>query len=154
MDSIDRIILQRLAANGRLPWSELGKEVGLTAPSVAERVQKLERSGVITGYAALLSPEGLGLDLTAFIAVTVERPELCAPFLAAVHEMDEVLECHHVAGDDSYLLKVRTPSTRSLERLISDGLKRLPGVTRTRTTIVLSTAKEAVNPALPGPEKP
>lgn len=154
MDAIDHRILERLTVNGRISWAELGKEVGLTAPSVADRVQKLERAGVITGYTALLSAEALGQELAAFVAVTVERPELCPPFLEAVREMAEVLECHHVAGEDSYLLKVRTRSTRSLERLISDGLKRLPGVVRTRTTIVLSTSKEAVNPALPSPEQP
>jgi Lrp/AsnC family leucine-responsive transcriptional regulator len=154
MDAIDRAILEKVSTNGRISWAELGNAVGLTGPAVAERIHKLERIGVIKGYAALLSPEALGQDLTAFVAVTVERPELCAPFLAAVQEIDEVLECHHVAGEDSYWLKVRTHGTRGLEALVSEKLKRLPGVVRTRTTIVLSTAKESINPALPPLEKP
>lgn len=149
MDAIDRMLLERVAANGRISWAELGHAVGLTGPAVADRIHKLERAGVIRGYTALLSAEALGQDLTAFVGVTVERSEDCPTFLAAVQEMDEVLECHHVAGEDSYWLKVRTRGTGGLERLITDGLKRLPGVVRTRTTIVLSTTKEAVNPALP-----
>ncbi|MFZ5815913.1 MAG: Lrp/AsnC family transcriptional regulator [Bacillota bacterium] len=149
MDAIDRMILERLTANGRITWAELGSAVGLTGPAVGERVRKLEQAGVITGYTALLSAEALGRDLTAFVAVTVDRPEHCAPFLAAVRGLDEVLECHHVAGEDSYLLKVRTCGTRGLERLLSDVLKRLPGVVRTRSTIVLSTAKERTHPPLP-----
>jgi Lrp/AsnC family leucine-responsive transcriptional regulator len=153
MDAIDQMILARLTANGRISWAELGNAVGLTGPAVAERIHKLERAGVIRGYAALLSPEVLGLNLTAFVAVTVERPELCDPFLEAIQGIDEVQECHHVAGEDSYWLKVRTRGTRGLEELISR-LKRLPGVVRTRSTIVLSTAKEMVNPALPSLEKP
>lgn len=148
MDAIDHIILERLTANGRISWAELGNAVGLTGPAVAERIHKLERAGVIKGYTALLSPEVLGQDLTAFVAVSVDRPDLCDPFLEAVQAIPEVHECHHVAGEDSYWLKVRTQGTRGLEEMIT-GLKRLPGVGRIRTTIVLSTAKESVNPALP-----
>lgn len=153
MDAIDRAILERLTANGRISWTELGNTVGLTSPAVAERIHKLERAGIIQGYTALLSAEALGQDLTAFVGITVDQPELCAPFLEAVQTMDEVLECHHVAGDDSYLLKVRTGGTRGLEALITERLKRLPGVSRTRTTIVLSTAKERVNPPLPSGDR-
>ncbi|HEY3369148.1 MAG TPA: Lrp/AsnC family transcriptional regulator [Symbiobacteriaceae bacterium] len=153
MDATDLVILARLAKDGRASWAELGAAVGLTGPAVAERVRKLEQAGVIAGYAARIAPEAVGADLTAFVAVTVERPEHCAGFLAAIREMPEVLECHHVAGEDSYWLKVRTAGTRGLERLISDGLKRLEGVARTRTTIVLSTAKETDVPPLPGGDR-
>ncbi len=154
MDAIDLTLLERLKANGRISWAELGHAVGLTGVAVAERIHKLERAGVIQGYTILLSPEALGQELTAFIAVTVERPEQCEPFLAAIQTIDQVLECHHMAGEDSYLLKVRTGGTRDLEALITEQLKRLPGVVRTRTTIALSTAKESVHPALPEVEKP
>lgn len=154
MDAIDRILVERLKADGRIAWTELGQAVGISGVAVAERIHKLERGGIIQGFTVLLSPEALGKELTAFIAVTVESPEACAPFLEAVQRMDQVLECHHVAGEDSYLLKVRTGGTRELEGLISGGLKRLPGVSKTRTTIVLSTAKESVHPPLPAVEEP
>lgn len=146
MDAVDRVILERLMRNGRISWVELGGAVGLTGPAVADRIHKLERAGVIKGYTGLVSHEALGQVLTAFIAVSVE-PEGGEEFLAVVQEMAAVQECHHVTGDDSYLLKVRTSGMGELERLIIDRLKRIPGVTRTRTTIVLSTAKEQVNPA-------
>lgn len=147
MDAIDRAILERLMKNGRISWVELGGAVGLTGPAVADRIHKLERAGVIKGYAGLISHQALGQELTAYIAVSVE-PEGCEEFLAVIQELGAVQECHHVTGDDSYLLKVRTSGTSELERLIIDRLKRIPAVTRTRTTVVLSTAKELVNPAL------
>ena len=87
------------------------------------------------------------LDITAFIAVTLERPEHRDPFLQRILELPEVQECHHIAGDDDYLLKVRCRSTRNLEQIISEKIKSLQGIVRTRTTIVLSTAKET--PGLP-----
>jgi len=146
---MDHAILTQLTNEGRLPWAELGTRVGLTGPAVAERVRKLEQAGVITGYTALVDPTSVGADLTAFIAVTVEPPDYCASFLAAVATLPDVQECHHIAGEDSYLLKVRTAGTRGLERLITEGLKRIPGVLRSKSTIVLSTAKETPVPPMP-----
>lgn len=145
-------IVRALAANGRLSWADLGAAVGVGRQTVAERVAKLEQAGVITGYTTLVDPEAVGADLTAFVGVTIERPEQCEPFLAAIAAMPQVQECHHVTGDDNYLLKVRTRGTRGLEYLITDGLKRIDGVVRTRTTIVLSTAKETALPPLPPTE--
>lgn len=136
--------------NGRISWVQLGVELGLSRQTVAERVQRLEETGVIRGYAALVSADAVGADLTAFIGVVVERPEHGKPFLEAVAQLPEVMECHHVAGEDSYLLKVRAAGTRGLERLISEQLKRIPGVARTRTTVVLSTSKETPCPPLTG----
>lgn len=148
LDDVDLLIIKALSRKGRLSWADLAATVGISRQTAAERVQKLEQAGVITGYTALVSPEAVGADLTAFVGVVVERPEQCAPFLQAVALLDEVQECHHVAGDDSYLLKVRTRGTRGLERLISDMLKQIPGVVKTRSTIVLSTAKERATPPL------
>jgi Lrp/AsnC family transcriptional regulator, leucine-responsive regulatory protein len=149
LDDTDLLILRALADDARLSWADVAAAVGVTRQTVAERVQRLEQAGVIRGFAALIDPEAVGADLTSFVGVTVERPEHCAGFLAAVHALPEVQECHHVAGEDNYLLKVRTRGTRGLERLITMQLKAIPGVTRTRTTIVLSTAKETVVPPLP-----
>lgn len=143
MDSLDHAALTRLMIDGRVSWADLGQELGLAATSAAERVRRLEREGVITGYAALLDPVAVGADLTAFVAVSLAGTDARESFLQAASGLDEVAEIHHVAGEDDYLLKVRCPGTRGLERLVSDGLKSLPGVLRTRTTVVLSTVKES-----------
>lgn len=146
LDEIDRLILGCLTENARLSWAEIAANAGITRQTVAERVARLEQASVIKGFVALVDPEAVGADLTAFVGVTIERPEQCEGFLKAIAAMPNVQECHHVAGDDNYLLKVRTRGTRGLERLISEELKRIPGVVRTRTTIVLSTAKETPVP--------
>ena len=124
----------------------------MTGPAAADRVRKLEESGVIVGYAALVDPETVGALLTAFVAVTLERPEHRKAFLKRVAKLAEVQECHHVAGDDDYLLKIRCRGPRDLDRVISEELKSVPGVARTRTTIALSTAKET--PIVPLPTEP
>lgn len=149
MDSLDWKALRYLMTHGRVTWADLASVLGLSAPATADRVRSLENMGVIKGYAALINPDAVACGLTAFIAITLERPEHRAPFLAWVREQPEVQECHHVAGDDDYLLKVRCRDTRRLDNLIGDQLKALPGIRRTRTTIVLSTAKET--PELPLP---
>lgn len=134
-------------AQGRITWSELAGILELSAPATAERVRRLEERKIIKGYTALIDPEAVGCELTAFIAVTLERPEHRVAFLQRVQELAEIQECHHVTGEDDYLLKVRCRNTRGLEQLVSENLKGLPGILRTRTTIVLSTTKET--PVLP-----
>ncbi len=141
-------ILHILVENGRASQAELASRLGLSRQTISDRMERLREKGVLLGFVPLISPEKVGAGLTAFIGVTVERPDQCRPFLDAVQSMDEILECHHVAGDDSYLLKVRTSGTSALERLITERLKGMPGVVRTRTTVVLSTAKETPVPAL------
>ncbi|NER85068.1 MAG: Lrp/AsnC family transcriptional regulator, partial [Leptolyngbya sp. SIO1D8] len=130
--------------------SELAAHLGLSAPAAADRVRKLEERGVIQRYVTQVDPYRLGYDLTAFISVTLEYSCDRDEFLRHVHAMAEIQECHHVTGDDDYLLKVRCQGTQGLEHLITAGLKQVPGVLRTRTTIVLSTVKETI--ALPLPE--
>lgn len=147
LDEIDCKALHHLMLSGRMTWADLASLLQLSAPATADRVRRLEERGVIKGYAALVEPEEIGYNLTAFVAVTLERPEHRAPFLELLKRLQEVQECHHVAGEDDYWLKVRCLNTRDLERLISEELKGLPGVLRTRTTIVLSTLKET--PVLP-----
>ena len=112
-------------------------------------MRRLEDRGVIRGYAALLDAEAMGCPLLAMVSVTLDRPQHRAGFLQWVAHAPEVMECHHVAGDEDYVLKLRCAGTQALERLVSDGLKALAGVLRTRTTIVLSTVKETVVPPLP-----
>lgn len=147
MDTIDLKALVRLMECGRVSWAELGVSLGLSAPAAAERVHKMEERGVIKGYAALIDPEAVGFGLTAYVALSIERPEHRASLLEKVMEMPEIQECHHIAGEDDYLLKVRCRGTKHLEHLVSTELKGLPGIIKTRTTIVLSSVKET--PALP-----
>jgi Lrp/AsnC family leucine-responsive transcriptional regulator len=142
VDAIDSKLTTLLQADGRQSWAGLGDAIGLTGPAAADRVRRLEERGVIRGYAALVDPETVGAHLAAFVAVTLERPHHRAAFLARVATLPEVQECHHVAGDDDYLLKVRCTGARDLERVVGDEIKGVPGVARTRTTVVLGTSKE------------
>jgi Lrp/AsnC family leucine-responsive transcriptional regulator len=143
----------RLQAAGRESWTRLGELLGVTGPAAADRVRRLEERGVIRGYAALLDPESVGARLTAFVAVTLEHPKYRRAFLKRVEGLAEVQECHHVAGDDDYLLKVRCSGTAHLDRVLSEELKGVPGVLRTRTTIVLGTVKETTVLPLPDEEE-
>jgi Lrp/AsnC family transcriptional regulator, leucine-responsive regulatory protein len=144
LDSFDIKAVKLLLHNGRATWAELGKLLGLSAPSAADRVRKLEERGVIRGYAALVDPASVGHPLTAYVSVSLASHRNRAAFLRAIEKMNRVVECHHVAGDDDYLLKVRCRSTQDLDHLLATELKDNLGVARTRTTIVLSTAKESV----------
>ena len=150
MDEIDLKILDLLQRNGRATQLEIAKAVGLSQPSVAERIRKLEERRVITGYAARVDAAFLGSDITAFIGVGLEHPKYFEAFGKKVQHLDEVLECHRVAGQDSYLLKVKTRNTGTLDRLVVEVLRTIPGVTRTHTTIVLASIKEETRvPFLP-----
>src|SRR5258708_7091384 len=142
MDAVDCHLLELLQRNGRATQLELARAVGLSQPAVAERIKKLEERGVITGYAARVDAARLGVDITAFIGVGIEHPKFFEGFTKRVKGLDEVLECHRVAGDESYLLKVKTRNTRTLDRLLVEVLRTIPGVTRTCTTIVLCAVKE------------
>ena len=143
-DALDKKALKVLSWQGRATWAELGQVLGLSAPSAADRVRKLEEQGIIHGYAALLDPTSVGYPLTAYISVSLTSHRQRASFLRGIAKMEQVCECHHVAGDDDYLLKVRCRDAEDLDHLLTKQLKEKLGVARTRTTIVLSTAKESV----------
>jgi len=149
LDNLDRRIIDLLQENGRLPQQEIARAIKLSQPAVAERIRKLEDRGVITGYVARVNAEKLGKDITAFVGVGIEHPRFFDGFVQGVMKMHDVLECHRVAGQDSYLLKIRTQNTRSLDKLLVEGVRTLPGVTRTFTTIVLSSAKESTHTHVP-----
>ena len=144
MDATDTKILSLLLRDGREAWARIGERVGLTGPAVAERVRRLEQQGIIRGYAALVTPEAVGFAFTAFVSVTLETPHHRRAFLARVVSLAEVQECHHVTGDDDYLLKVRCRGPVDLDRLLTAQLKSGPGVVRTRTLVVLRSEKESV----------
>lgn len=145
MDAIDDQILDLLQRDARTTQQELARKVGLSQPSVADRIRKLEEAGVITGYVARVNPRKLGKDITAFIGVGIEHPRYFESFAKKVLDNPEVLECHRVVGQDSYLLKVRTANTESLDRLLVGELRTIAGVTRTHTTIVLASVKEELH---------
>ncbi len=142
IDDIDSKVLAILQQQGRKSWAELGGEVGLSAPAVAERVRKLEDAGILRGFRAELDARVLGWGVTAFVAVTLADIRTRDQFVARIRESSEVLECHHVAGEDDYWLKVRCRDLAELDRFLSTTLKGELGVARSRTTIVLATAKE------------
>lgn len=142
LDPIDYKLLGLLQQNARMTQLDMAAEVGLSQPAVAERMRKLEQEGIITGYAARVDGRKLGKDIIAFIGVRIEHPKYNAGFGKRILELPDVLECHRITGPDSYLLKVVTEDTQSLDRLISDLLRHIPGVTRTLTTVVMSSIKE------------
>lgn len=144
LDSLDYKILNRLVRRARITWSELAGLLKLSGPSTAERVKRLEEKGIIKGYCARLDYASLGFHITAFIAVTLGHPKHRTAFLKGVDEASEVEECHHIAGEDDFLLKVRCKTTQHLDNLLNETLKTIPGVVRTRTTIVLASPKETV----------
>jgi len=156
-DATDRAILELLQENCKQPLAVIGEKVGLPAPAVVERIHKLEEAGVVLRYTAILDPRKLGRDITAFIGASTDRPGAIDRVEAQVGAMDEVLECHHVTGGYTLMLKVKTRNTESLERLI-DSVRSLDGVSRTETMVVLSTHTERSRIALEAddgfPERP
>ncbi|ATB35707.1 Leucine-responsive regulatory protein [Cystobacter fuscus] len=145
MDELDYHLLDLLQREGRATQLELSRAVGLSQPAVAERIRKLEERGVITGYAAHVDAAKLGKDITAFIGVSIEHPRYFEGFAKKVLALPEVLEAHRVAGQDSYILKVRTRNTKTLDTLLVETLRVITGVTRTHTTIVLTSIKEGTH---------
>jgi Lrp/AsnC family transcriptional regulator, leucine-responsive regulatory protein len=144
LDSIDSKAIAVLQSDGRVSWADLGESLGLSAPAAAERVRKLTENGTIRGVSALVDPDAAGFPVLAFVAVTLVAQGARAGFLDAIRRHDLIQECHHVAGDDDFLLKVRCRGLAELERLLADELKGRLGIARTRTAIVLGTAKETV----------
>ncbi|MBL8234458.1 MAG: Lrp/AsnC family transcriptional regulator [Bryobacterales bacterium] len=144
MNTLDRQALKLLMRRGRMSWADLAAKLDLSAPSATDRVKKLEESGVIRGYAALVDAGKVGLGLTAFIAVSLDQHTQREKFLKRIQQMTAVLECHHVAGEYDFLLKVKCGGTGELERLLTEELKGKAGAGRTMTTIVLGTHKETV----------
>jgi Lrp/AsnC family leucine-responsive transcriptional regulator len=141
LDDIDIAILDVLQDQGRTRRNALAELTGLSVPAISDRLKKLEESGVIRGYRALLDPKKLGWDVNAYINVTVDSSRHYAAFLKHANTVDEILECHAVTGDGTHLLKVRTANTEALEKLLST-IQSWSGVQRTATQVILSSPKE------------
>ena len=141
IDVTDARLLERLQADGRRAYAELGADVGISGPSAHERVKKLEARGVITGYAATVDPTAAGLPIVAFTWLTQAPGSAGADLTQAFAAIDEIEDCHHIAGEADYLLKIRARDTRHLEEIIIR-LQAIPKVFTTETDIVLSSAFE------------
>jgi Lrp/AsnC family leucine-responsive transcriptional regulator len=142
IDQTDLKILSILQNHGRSRLADIAEEVDLSAPAVMERVKKLESGGIIKGYQALLDAKKVGKDIAAFIGVSINHQRDIDNFAAHMLRYPDVLECHHVTGDESFILKVKSANTGSLEKLLGD-IRSVEGVTRTVTKVVLSTTKES-----------
>jgi Lrp/AsnC family leucine-responsive transcriptional regulator len=142
VDHLDVRIIEILQANARETQADIARDVGLAPSAVLERVRKLEGRGVIRGYSALIDPRAVALPLLAFVAVRSDEVGAEDRVAHALAEIPEVLEVHHVAGEDCYLVKVRARDAEDLGVLLRTRFGRIPGVRSTRTTIVLETVKE------------
>jgi Lrp/AsnC family leucine-responsive transcriptional regulator len=141
LDDTDILILNNLQDNGRAQRNKLAEIVGLSVPSVSERMRKLEDRHLIEGYHAILNAKQFNLDITAFIFVEVDGSANYPTFVEIVSKEYEVLECHSITGDGSHILKIRTRNTETLERLLSR-IQSWNGVKKTRSNLVLSSYKE------------
>jgi Lrp/AsnC family transcriptional regulator, leucine-responsive regulatory protein len=149
LDEIDRKILRILQQDGRTTNAALAEAVGLTATPMLQRIKKLERRGVIRGYVGLVDPKTVGRGTTAFVHVKQAEHKMASHkrFLDAVAGFPEVLECHHIAGDEDFLLKVVVKDIGEYEHFLLYRLSKIPGIARVKTTFVLSTSK--ANTAIP-----
>ena len=146
MEDTDRDIVRLLASDGRMSYTDLAKATGLSTSAVHQRVRRLEQRGVITGYVATVSPEALGLSLTAFISVTPLDPAAPDDAPVTLSSLPEIEACHSVAGEESYILKVRVGTPGQLEELLAR--VRAAANVATRTTVVLSTPYEGRPPVV------
>lgn len=142
MDTLDRRIIAALRENGRATYADLGRQVGLSASAVHERVGKLEATGVITGYHAVVDPSAVGLGVTALIGIHPTDIADDEDVAVALAGLSEVESCYRVAGDESFVVKVRVATVDELEHTLGR-LRRIDGIARTRTTLVLSTRFES-----------
>ncbi len=149
IDDIDLRILDMLQRNGKLSQAKIAGAVGLTTPSVNERIKKMERHGMIRGFVALLDHEKMGFPLTAYVDVVLEHPRYEKAFVDELEKLLGVQECHYIAGEYAYRLKVKAVSTAALADFLQHRLMTIKGVTRARTEISLSSKKESTLLPLP-----
>src|SRR6266851_2183842 len=143
IDDIDLRILDMLQRNGKLSQAKIAGAVGLTTPSVNERIKKMERHGMIRGFVALLDHEKMGLPLTAYVDVSLEHPRFEKGFVDDLEKLLGVQECHYLAGELAYRLKVKAADPAALADFLQRRLMTIKGVTRVRAQISLSSKKES-----------
>jgi Lrp/AsnC family leucine-responsive transcriptional regulator len=143
IDEIDLRILDMLQRNGKLSQAKIAGAVGLTTPSVNERIKKMERHGMIKGFVALLDHEKMGFPLTAYVDVVLEHPRFEKGFIDDLEKLLGVQECHYIAGEYAYRLKVKAADPATLADFIQRRLLALKGVSRVRTQVSLASKKES-----------
>ena len=152
LDRYDRILLTTLQKNGRASNVELSEQASLSAPQCYRRVRRLEMDGIIRGYSAQVVPSSLGLDVVAFVSLTIDREQFrnVRDLEKVIRDFPEILECYTISGDFDYLLKVVATDLRSFSAFLTDRLMQVPGVARMRSMICL----EEIKPASPLPLPP
>lgn len=147
IDKIDRNILRVLQQEGRISFTELGERVGLSTTPCTERVRRLERDGVITGYHARLDPHQLGAGLLVYVEISLayKSGDIFEEFRAAALRLPNVLECHLVSGDFDYLIKARISEMASYRKLLGNTLLTMPNVRDSKSYIVMEEVKETLN---------
>lgn len=143
LDQIDRNIVDLIQLDANLAYADLGERVGLSASTINDRLKRLRSKGIIRRVTAEIDPHALGLDLMVFVLVEVAGRTEERAFVEAMQGVPAVMECHHIAGEFSYLLKVRVASTAAYEAFLDGHLKTLNGIRRTQSLIALSSAKDS-----------
>lgn len=141
LDDVDKLLLKTLQKNGRTKRNELAEIVGLSIPSVSERLHKLEENKVIDGYYTKLNRKAFGYDIMAFIIVVMESSKHYKGLINHIEKMPQIIECYSILGEGSHILKAVAKNSESLEKLLAE-IQSWPGVTRTITNFILSTIKE------------
>ena len=151
LDRTDRRILRELQTNGRISNVELARRVNLSATPCLERVRRLEQSGFIRDYVAILDPQRMDVSLLLYVEVTLDRttPDVFERFKASITARPEVQECHMVAGGFDYLIKVRVPDMQAYRAFLGEGLTAAPGVRETHTYVVMEEIKETTAVQIP-----
>lgn len=143
LDPVDLRILTALQNHGRITNADVARELGMAPSAVLERIRKLEQKGIVQGYEARLDPKAIGLSLLAFVFVRAEEKTGSGEAGARMKECPEILEVHHVAGEDCYFVKLRARDPEDLMRIIRERIASIASVRSTRTTIVMGTIKES-----------
>ncbi|GAC1426916.1 MAG: leucine-responsive transcriptional regulator Lrp [Chitinophagaceae bacterium] len=142
LDEVDLAILSLLQPDARLQNTELAKKIGMAPSAVLERVKKLEQKGIIKSYTTRIDPAAVDLKLLAFIFIKSNKRPGDTSIARQIARIPEVLEVHHIAGEDCFLVKIRTQDAQSLLQLMREKFGKIPNITSTKTTIVLDTSKE------------
>ena len=155
LDSTDRAILALLQQNARMSNAEIGRRIDLATSAVHQRIRKLEEQGIILGYECRVEPRAAGCGLAAFVMIQTGEGARSATITDRLGAIPQVLEVHRVVGEDCFFVKVRVGDPDELAALLDDTIQVIPGVSGTRTTIVLQTTKESsALPLAPKPEAP
>jgi len=144
LDDIDKQIVNLLQENGRMPNAQLAKSVGLSPPSMLERVRKLEKNGVIKKYVALVDPKTVGKGMTAFVSVSLKlhQTDALEAFMDEIQKIPEVLECHHISGESDYLMKVVIKDIGEYEKFLLERLTHFKAISKVRTSFALKSMKQ------------